>query len=339
MYYYEPPFELYEGLTSAQSVTKVFKNDDCSLLLGGELTDQVSLMGIIPNEFGKIAWFRPDLLPYHWYQYLNLMSESPSAVLVSKAFKEKLNMKEGDSITVSWGDSIISGTIYAFIDYWPTLNPNKKTYEVQNPYFVVANLNYIQTINLTEPYQVWLKKKPGISANDVTKELIDKDIKIESITDSEQKVIAKKNDPMLQGTNGSLTLSFIATLIITIIGFLIYWILSIKKRILQFGIFRAIGLTSREINGMIACEQLLITGSSIFVGIELGSMASKIFVPLFQLVYGADQQVPPFLVVSELNDYLRLYSIVALMLISCFFIIGRLISRINISQALKLGED
>ena len=58
-----------------------------------------------------------------------------------------------------------------------------------------------------------------------------------------------------------------------------------------------------------------------------------------QMVYGSEQQVPPFKVVSDVNDYLRLYVIVALMLVLCFFIIGRLISRINISQALKLGED
>jgi putative ABC transport system permease protein len=298
-------------------------------------------MGIIPNEFGKIAWFRTDLLPYHWYQYLNLMTDTPSAILVSKAFKEKLGAKEGDTISLQWGNagSNITGTIYAFVDYWPTLNPNKKTNNVLNPYFIVANINYMQDMNLVEPYQVWIKKKPDISTNDVIKELTDKKIEIESISDLAQNIVTSKNDPMLQGTNGSLTLSFIAIIIITIIGFLIYWILSIKRRVLQFGIFRAIGLTSREIIGMIACEQLLITGSSIFAGIELGNITSKIFVPLFQMVYGSDQQVPPFQVISDVNDYLRLYAILAFMLALCFFIIGRLILRININQALKLGED
>jgi len=344
MYYYEQPFELYQGLTSAQSVTKVFKNDECGVSFGGEYKEQVSLMGIIPNEFGKTAWFRPDLLPFHWYQYLNLMTANPSAIFVSKAFKDNLRASEGYTIDISWGEkdqpgSSISGTIYGFLDYWPTLNPNKKTNDEPNPYFIVANLDYIQATTSIEPYQVWIKKKPGISTNDITKEITDKKIEILSITDSEQNVIAKKNDPMLQGTNGSLTLGFIVTLIITIVGFLIYWILSIKKRILQFGIFRAIGITSREIIGMISCEQLLITGSSIFAGIQLGNIASKIFVPLFEMVYSSDQQVPPFKVISDINDYLRLYTIMALMLILCFYIIGRLISKINISQALKLGED
>ncbi len=341
MYYYEPPYELYKGLATAESVTKVFNEKEGQAYFANNLLNQVSIMGIIPNEFGKTALFRTDLLPYHWYQYLNLMTDTNSAVLVSKAFKDNLGAKEGDQIDLGWGkaNSTITGTIYAFIDYWPTLNPNRKTDNVQNPYFVVANLDYMQNMNLVEPYQVWLKKKPGVTFSELNKEIAEKKIEIDSIYDSSQKVIVKKNDPMLQGTNGSLTLSFIATIIITILGFLIYWILSIKKRILQFGIFRAIGLTFKEVIGMIACEQLLITGSSIFVGVGLGNAASRIFVPLFQMVYGSDQQVPPFKVISDVNDYFRLYAIVTIMLVSCFFIIGRLIYKINISQALKLGED
>jgi putative ABC transport system permease protein len=252
-----------------------------------------------------------------------------------------LGAKEGDQISVGWGqaNSNITGTIYAFIDYWPTLNPSKKTNNIINPYFIVANLNFMQEVNLTEPYQVWLKKKPGATLKNISDELTSKKVDIDSITDAAQKIILSKNDPMLQGTNGALTLGFITTMIITVLGFLIYWILSIKKRSLQFGIFRAIGLTSREVVGMIACEQIFITGSSIFAGIGLGNITSKIFVPLFQMVYSSEQQVPPFKVISDLSDYLRLYTIVALMLILCFIIIGRLIFRINISQALKLGED
>lgn len=341
LYYYEPSFDVYKNLTSASSVTKVFKNDSGMAYYAGKIYYDVAIMGIIPNEFGKISWFRNDLLPFHWYQYLNLMTDDPSAILVSKAFKDKLGAKEGDQISIGWGqaNSNITGTIYAFIDYWPTLNPNKKTNNVLNPYFAVANLNFMQEVNLVEPYQVWLKKNPGATFKDINTELTAKKVEIDSITDSAQKIIVSKNDPMLQGTNGSLTLSFITIIIITVLGFLIYWILSIKKRSLQFGIFRAIGLTSREVIGMIACEQLFITGSSIFAGIGLGNVTSRIFVPLYQMIYSSDQQVPPFKVISDIGDYLRLYTIVALMLILCFIIIGKLIFKINISQALKLGED
>jgi putative ABC transport system permease protein len=338
--YFEPPFKPYTELNGVESLTKVLKAEGAEVILGSNDLPQVTLMGIIPNEFGKTAWFRSDLLPYHWYNYLNLMTDSPTAMLVSSAFKDKLKARVGDQISLSWGEgNSISGIIYAFIDYWPSLNPNKKIENTAAPYFVVANLNYIYAKRPVEPYQVWMKKKPGTTSNEIYKQMEEKKIILTQRKDMTEKLIKQKNDPILQGTNGSLTLGFIVTAVISIIGFLIYWIMSIKKRVLQFGIFRAMGLTSDKIILMLAWEQLMITGTSVLAGVGIGSLAGRIFVPLLQLVYGAEEQVPPFKVISYTGDYIRLYILVALMLVACFTILWNFISRINVGQALKLGED
>ena len=124
-----------------------------------------------------------------------------------------------------------------------------------------------------------------------------------------------------------------------IIGFLIYWILSIKSRTLQFGILRAMGMKFREIIMMIVYEQLLVSGVAIFAAIFIGGVTSDLFVPLFQSIFDASQSVPPFAVIPERSDYLKLYAVIGVMLLTAFVVLGRLIKKIKISQALKLGED
>ena len=124
-----------------------------------------------------------------------------------------------------------------------------------------------------------------------------------------------------------------------IIGFLIYWILSIKSRTLQFGILRAMGMKFREIIMMIVYEQLLVSGVAIFTAIFIGGVTSDLFVPLFQSIFDASQSVPPFAVIPERSDYLKLYAVIGVMLLTAFVVLGRLIKKIKISQALKLGED
>ena len=69
-------------------------------------------------------------------------------------------------------------------------------------------------------------------------------------------------------------------MIMCIIGFLIYWILSIKSRTLQFGILRAMGMSFREIIAMILYEQILVSGVAIIIAVVIGSVASDLFVPL-----------------------------------------------------------
>jgi putative ABC transport system permease protein len=144
---------------------------------------------------------------------------------------------------------------------------------------------------------------------------------------------------MVQGTNGALTLGFIVTMSVSTIGFLIYWTLSIRQRVLQFGIFRAMGMSVQKIIGLLACEQVLISGIAILVGIIIGGITSDLFVPLLQLVYSAAQQVPPFKVVAAREDYIKIYIMVLFMLSIGLSILGMIISKIKIHQAIKLGED
>jgi putative ABC transport system permease protein len=162
---------------------------------------------------------------------------------------------------------------------------------------------------------------------------------IEQVKDSSQMLIAEKTDPSLQGMNGALTLSFVIIMLMTIIGFLIYWILSIRSRTLQFGILRAMGISFKEIIGILGYEQILVSGVSIACAFIIGGVVSDLFVPLFQFMYAVDDQIPPFRVAAMQADYIKMYVIIALMLIGGFAILGALIRKININKALKLGED
>ncbi len=51
--------------------------------------------------------------------------------------------------------------------------------------------------------------------------------------------------------NGILTLGFLISILVTFAGFLLYWILSLKGRTLQNGIMRAMGLSLRQLIGIL----------------------------------------------------------------------------------------
>ena len=341
--YIEPPFLPYTQLSGVELATKVFRKEGVTVQTATrQNVNKVYLMGIIPNEFGKVAWFRNDLLATHWYHYLNLMSRHPQAALVSTSFKRDFQVEKGDSLWVTWGEQdYLEIVVYEFIDYWPTFNPNVTEGPIQmnSPYLVVLNLPYIQANMALEPYEVWIKKAPGATSEQIYKDIENRKLLIDRLDDSSQQIIIKKNDPMVQGTNGTLTLGFIVTMAVSTIGFLIYWILSIKQRVLQFGIFRAMGLSVKKIIGMLVCEQVLISGTAILVGIIIGGIASDLFVPLLQMVYSAAQQVPPFRVAAAREDYIRIYAVILMMLTIGLSVLGFIISRIKIHQAIKLGED
>ena len=338
--YQEPPFGPFRNLHGVETATKVFRKDRITISAMGQRNANVQLMAIIPDEFGKTAWFRQDLLrPHHINDYLNLMAQDPRAVLLSSSFREEYNLQIGDQIFMTWGaQGFIEGIIYAFVDFWPTFNP-VGTPDQGKPFLIVANYNYVRVKTALEPYEVWLSLESDATSQGIYEQIEEQRLQIVRLRDTSQDIIAMKNDPMVQGTNGALTLGFIVTMTISTIGFLIYWILSIQRRVLNFGIFRAMGLTRRRVLGMLVWEQLLISGVAVFIGILMGGLVSDLFVPMLQLADSAAQQIPPFKVMAYAGDYAKVYGVVAFMLALGLLVLGAIINRIKIAQAIKLGED
>jgi putative ABC transport system permease protein len=136
-----------------------------------------------------------------------------------------------------------------------------------------------------------------------------------------------------------LTVNFLITLLVCFSGFLIYWILSIRSRVLQFGIFRAMGMSMRGVIRLLINEQIFITLTSLGIGALVGELAARNFVPLIQLSYSAAQRPIPLLVVVEVRDYINLYSVMGVMIVLCLSVLFALVARMRVAQVLKLGED
>lgn len=338
--YTEPDFGRYSSLPGVKLATPVFQRDAVQLRYDDSTTADVHAMAIVPSQFAKVAWFRSDLLPVHINNYINALNECQNGIIISKSFADKKGVEPGDVLEVKWArNDWFETVVVAVVDYWPSLNPYDKNSAGEYRDFVILNYDYMSIMTITEPYEVWLDLDDDADIAALYQDVVDKGIVATRLDVASQLIISSKTDAVLQGVNGALTLGFITIMAMCFIGFLIYWILSIKERTLQFGILRAMGMSFKEIISMIIYEQILVSGVSIFLSIIIGGIASDIFVPLFQVLYNVTDQVPPFRVVSQRSDYYKLYAIVLVMLLVGFIVIARLIKQININKALKLGED
>ena len=146
-------------------------------------------------------------------------------------------------------------------------------------------------------------------------------------------------DPLFQETNGILTLSFIIILVLCSAGFLIYWVLSIKERELLFGVFRAMGMSKKNIFSMLVVEQIFSTLLSIFAGTGIGFLASYMFVPMLQMTYSAGNNVLTTPLMTWPSEMIRLFAVIITVIALCLLVLARIIYRSKITSALKLGED
>ncbi|MCR2806068.1 ABC transporter permease [Paenibacillus soyae] len=343
--YLEPPFEPFLELPGVEYGAKVFTKEK-AYFSKDQTMAQVTLMGIDTDQFGMTTWFRDSLLDYPLNDYLNLMASETDAVLISRTVAEQKEVKAGDTIWIGWeGVSQQPFRVFGIIDYFPTFNPLPPeglidlNDESRAPMLIVGHLSRIQLQLALEPYQVWLKLKPDATVAEFYQGIEDSELSVQSIVNTRDDLVMAKNDPFLLALNGILTLGFVISLLVSFIGFLLYWVLSLRGRTLQNGILRAIGLSVKHLIAMLAVEQLLTSGVAVLLGIVVGNVASMLYVPNFQIVFNPNSLVPPFLVQIEEGDLQRIYVIVGLMLAVGIGILAYMLSRLRIHQALKLGED
>lgn len=352
--YQEPDFAIYEQMPEVESVARVYTSNDIDIRGRNVDIRDVMLMGINTKEFGETAKMDAHLLPEHINQYLNAMAVDARAVILSENFRSTQGLAIGDTVYLSDGNGeSVYGIVADFVPYWPGFQPtSSRDYTdgstiVTDNYLVIAHLSEIQSSFGILPYDLWL------NTNGESQFLYDFVLDNRSnentysanqrsytkFVDTNAQMVQLNRDPILQGTNGLLTISYLVVLILCAVGFLIYWILSIRSRTLLFGIFRAMGLRFRELILMLVNEQIWVTLPALLAGTGIGYLAARLFVPLILLAYGSQEQIIPLKIEYAGQDFLRTFLIVSVTIILCLFVLAWQIRQINIAQALKLGED
>jgi len=127
--------------------------------------------------------------------------------------------------------------------------------------------------------------------------------------------------------------------IVSLIGYMLYWFFNLSSRVVQFGVLRAMGLSRKQLTGMLLLEQGFTAGLSIALGIGIGKLTSYLFLPFLQTSQNVKTQVPPFRVVFDSKDTYQLYFVVAFMMITGALLLFLHIRRLRVHQAVKLGEE
>ncbi len=102
---------------------------------------------------------------------------------------------------------------------------------------------------------------------------------------------------------------------------------------------RACGFHKGEIVRMLLLEQLFSGVFSVLAGIGIGQLTSSMFVPILQASYATSDQVLPMKLITRASDLYKLYGIVGAVMLLCIFVLIFLLFHMNVTKALKLGEE
>jgi putative ABC transport system permease protein len=291
--------------------------------------DRTTLAAVLAD-----AW-RPDYANESLGALMNRLADYPDAALVSETFATQYGLRIGDRFMLAMNDrgqtQNITFTVVGMLRYFPTL------YDQGLP-FVIGNLDYsFDSQGGLYPYEVWLSLAPDASLQAVAAAGIGYGLRM--IRSTPQALLdLDLRRPERQGLFGLLSVGFLATTVVTVIGFVAYTLLSFQRRLVELGVLRAIGLSTRQLSMLLVFEQMLVVGFGAVSGTLVGILTSRLFIPFLQVRTGVYPETPPFVVRIDWERIALVYGISGGLLAATIVVTVLLLHRMRIFEAVKLGE-
>jgi putative ABC transport system permease protein len=299
-----PPQELskMDGVLGATRVG----NYPSRIAVGGGEEILARFMAIDRVDFPLVAWWRADLAPEPLGGLMNRLALAPDGILVSRAFLTGNALQIGDPVSIQVDANEIFKTrslftIVGVFDYFPTV------YEEQR-ISVIGNLDQLTALfGFIPNHDLWLKIEPSASETDIHKAMPGAMNLIPGAGRDARVLIADERGQMERvGIFGTLTVSFLASASMAILGLLLYSYASLQDRMYRFSVLHAVGLLRRQIVTQVVMEYTFLATFGALAGAFVGMAASQLFVPYFRVTGERGIPLPPLIPLTSDQSTLNL---------------------------------
>ncbi|MBN1248511.1 MAG: ABC transporter permease [Anaerolineae bacterium] len=293
-------------------------------------------IGVDRADFGRVAYWRDDFADDALGGLMNLLALRQDAILLPSDFMAEHILNVGDRVSVgvrAYGQlTTMAMTVVGSFDYFPSWDPEAGP-------LAVGNLDYLyQEAQFQFPYRVWLDTEPGIDEDRLEQGLTDLNLNTEGLAISEERILTEQLKPERQGLLGLLSVGFSAAAVLTALGFVLYALFSFRRRAVELGVLRAVGLSERQMSVFVAAELAFLLGVGGAAGTGLGIWASNLYIPYLQIGGSVTSQIPPFVVEIAWPALIRIYVLFGLLFVVALIVLIRMLHRTKLFQAIKLGE-
>jgi putative ABC transport system permease protein len=329
------PVGVHLDVAGVQAAARVGDYSATANIGGRQQAGQI--LGIDRVDLPAVAFFRPDFAYNESLGGLmNRLAVASDGILVSSSFLAQQGLAVGDPLRLTVGAASdyaeVSFTIVGSLGLFPTLYP-------QDGPFFVANLDHIHNaLGGTYPYDVWLATDGSVESETIVDGVRDQGIVVVTARDARETIAIEQTRPERQGLFGVLSVGFIAAALLTVIGFLVYAVVSFQRRFIELGMLRAIGLSTWQMAAYLAGELAALILTGVALGAGLGIWASTLFIPYFQVGSDKTALVPPFVVQVAWEQLGIILVIFGAMFIVAVLVLAVLLTRMRVFEAVKLGE-
>lgn len=296
--------------------------------IGGGDVSGLTFFGIDHTSFVSVAFYRSDFSRdgESVAAILGRLGEDPEAVVVHRS----LGFARGEVIDFEVGFSGntvgLRGVVVGVLDNFPTW-----VAEDHEP-FVIGNLERL-FLETGDPggYEVWM----SVDTPDAVSPHADMPLLFE---ENPNTLIAEElARPDRQGGFGVLSAGFVASIAVSLIGFLVAAMFRVRASIVELGAIQAIGLRPWRVAGVVVVEMAVLMTAGLVVGVGMGWWLGQWMIVRLTGDAAATASLP---LLPEMGTDTTVFVVVALcgLFVATSVALVAGLRRLRVFEVLKLGE-
>jgi putative ABC transport system permease protein len=299
----------------------------------------ITMMGIDRIDFPKVAFWRNDFASASLGALMNSLAIANDGILMERSMMREYGLRVGDTIQVrlraAGTNDAIPMRVVGDFRYFPRWYSPAE----EGRALLVGNLDWIfEQTGGERPYDVWVRTAPTVDFEQMVGDLREYEIAVLDYQAAPVRMAEELRRPERQGLFGVLSVGFLASALLTVLGFLLYALFSFRRRFIELGTLRAIGLSTKQLAIFLSSELAFLILLGLGAGTAIGALISELFIPYFQIGSGPTANIPPFTVEIAWFAVTRLYMLFGVLFFVAFLVLIVLLMRMKVFQAIKLGE-
>jgi len=258
----------------------------------------------------------------------------PAPVLVNDNFLETYKMDVGDRTTISFGRVPIDVRITDSIDLFPTLDPEIRPFLIADLDYALWRTNVSQIATEIYPNEIWISS--AATSDEIAESL---PLQFYLPNDRAERLDDVAIDPLLSaGWRALLGVSFFTVLAVSAIGFLVHSQVTFSSRSRDFALLRTIGLSMKQLLGIVVLEHVVIIGVSVAVGALAGARLGSTIMPYLANSGEGVEVTPPMILIIDWGNFAVAFGILGIVLVGVITAISLAVYRMSIHSAMRMGD-
>ncbi|MEQ8674256.1 MAG: hypothetical protein RLP44_10975 [Aggregatilineales bacterium] len=291
-----------------------------------------NVLGIDRASIASVARSRYDYSTIPYADLFNLLAGSRNGIILSESIALQYDLIPGQEVDMQisvlgeWYDTRVP--LLGFIEYFPTMDP-------RDGFFALANIDPIfELVGTPLPYNVWMSLNGDATLTDIQQGVRDLEFPVVEWRDPTTILKEAQAQASRRGVLGFLSVGFVASIFLTMVGSIIQNTVSFRAQATQIGSLRAMGMSSWSSSLYLLLLQGIAAMSGVLGGTAIGVLTTLLFLPLLDFSGG----LPPYLVRVAWDEITIVYVIFAGVLLFVTFITTIVASFQQLSTVVKLGE-